>query len=67
MEPEETMIDKKAYRLTELMNMFGVSKPSIYRWIKNDGFPRPVKIGQISLWSTNDVDRWWHNRQPAGV
>ena len=60
---EEVVIEKKAYRLPELMNMFGVSKPSIYRWIKNNEFPKPIKIGTTSLWPTHVVDSWWHDQQ----
>jgi len=62
MDVEQSGAVKMAYRLPELMEMFGVSKPSIYRWMKNNGFPKPIKIGQISLWPTTDIQLWWENR-----
>jgi len=61
-EEQEQTVTKMSYRLPELLKMFGISKPSLYRWIKTNGFPRPIKVGQISLWPVVDVQAWWEQR-----
>lgn len=33
-------------------------KASIYRWIKERDFPKPIKIGRKSVWDEADVDAW---------
>jgi excisionase family DNA binding protein len=55
-----------ALRLAKLMNMkdtceyLGVSKPTIYRWIKDPvmNFPKPVHIGARVGWKKGDIDHW---------
>jgi len=59
---DKVAVTKMSYRLPELLKMFGISKPSLYRWIKTDGFPKPVKIGQIALWPVVDIQQWWANK-----
>jgi predicted DNA-binding transcriptional regulator AlpA len=58
----EQGVAKMAYRLPELKEMFQVSKPSIYRWMKNDGFPQPVKIGALAFWPVTEVQLWWQDK-----
>lgn len=56
-------VKRRAYRLPELREMFGgVSKASIYRWMKKEGFPEPVKVGQLAFWSIKSVDLWCEGR-----
>lgn len=45
-------------RLPEIISRVGISRPTIYRMIKAGKFPRPIKIGHISVWSDLDIDRW---------
>lgn len=36
-----------------------ISKPTIYAWIKNHNFPKPVKLGgRISYWDSEQVEAW---------
>ncbi len=30
----------------EIRKMFGFSQPTLWRWTKNDGFPKPVSRGK---------------------
>jgi len=55
----EQPVGKLAYRLPELIKMLGISKPSIYRLIKDNQFPKPVKLGNSSVWPTSTVHLWW--------
>jgi predicted DNA-binding transcriptional regulator AlpA len=44
-------------RITEVIELIGggVSIRSIYRWIENGYFPKPLTIGGRSLWRRSDV------------
>ena len=61
--PTVTTAPKQAYRLPELLSMFGSSKPSVYRWIGEGTFPKPVKVGRLSLWPVSTINEWWQSKQ----
>lgn len=51
-------------RLKEVLARTGVSRPSIYRWIKAGEFPAPVQLGPNSVgWRDTDVQAWIESRQ----
>jgi len=45
-------------RLTEVLRRVGLSKPKIYRLMREDNFPRPRKVGRASLWRSDELDAW---------
>jgi prophage regulatory protein len=50
---------KKMYRLTEVMNMTGLSRSSIYLRVSTDEFPKPVKIGRRAIaWPEESIIAW---------
>jgi prophage regulatory protein len=52
-------IDKpKVLRMKQLPDVLGVSKSAIYTWIREDKFPKPIKLNGVSAWDTNDIDNW---------
>lgn len=34
------------------------SKTTLYDLIKNDGFPKPIKVGAKSVWVEAEIDQW---------
>jgi len=38
-------MDIKVYRIKELIKLLGISKETIYFWIRKNRFPKPVKLG----------------------
>lgn len=37
----------------------GVSRTTIYEWVKKGQFPKPVKIGGRAIaWRISDLDQW---------
>jgi len=53
-------------KLKDLQEEFGVSRATLYRWIKEYNFPKPYKLGpNTSLWFKPEVDDWVANR-PRG-
>lgn len=41
---------------------YGIPHSTLYELIKNDGFPKPVKIGRSSLWAKSAIDAWFANK-----
>ncbi|MEO5625745.1 MAG: AlpA family phage regulatory protein [Dokdonella sp.] len=43
-----------------------ISKATLYRWVNEEGFPRPVKlVGRSTAWDGNAVDQWIADRLAA--
>lgn len=44
----------------------GVSRSSIYAWIKRGEFPKPRKLGPRRVaWARSDIEAWMNSRQLA--
>jgi len=47
------------YKLAYLLEKLCVSKSSIYDWIKEGSFPKPVSLGRhTSRWVSSEVNEW---------
>ncbi len=50
-------------RLPDLMHRTGFSRTSIYRLIKEAGFPQPIALGgQAVGWVEAEIDAWIEDR-----
>ena len=64
--------NKLLLRVGELSDWLGVSRSTIYKWVKEDRFPEPLILGQsdgkrsASRWKTSEVVEWLVSR-PRGV
>lgn len=48
---------------TLVANQFGVSRATIWRWVQNGNFPKPVKLSPgCSRWKIEDVEKWAESR-----
>ena len=46
-------------RLPQVLDYVGVSKPTIYRWIKENTFPKPIKLStRMVVWKKAEVQEW---------
>jgi len=49
----------KFLRLPEVKSRTGFSRSSIYLFVQNGTFPRPVRIGGRAVaWLESDIDEW---------
>lgn len=56
----------KILRLPAVMEMVGVSKPTVYLWIRQGRFPQPLRIGpKASGWLASELDSWIAERAGA--
>ncbi len=60
--PEE----RKLYYTADLERLFGLSRPTIYRWMSIGAFPKALKLGPIGrtriAWRIEDIDEWFAQR-----
>ena len=48
----------------ELQKLMNVSRPTIYRWIATEGFPKSVALGpQVRRWWKSEVEHWIASRR----
>jgi prophage regulatory protein len=46
---------------------FGVSRCTVWRWLREGGFPRPIKLSAgCTRWRLSDVERWENEKTQEG-
>jgi prophage regulatory protein len=51
------------YRLSQLKQQLSVSRSSIWSWVKQGTFPKPIKLGKnCTAWNAEDVHAWVEKR-----
>jgi prophage regulatory protein len=53
---------KRFIRLPEVLAAVGVSERTLYDLMRRGIFPKPAKIGKMSVWVDEEVDQWMHAR-----
>ena len=59
--------DLRMLRIEQVMDLFPLSRVTVYRLIKSGEFPAPVKIGRVNLWRYVDLRRWLESRPKPKV
>ena len=50
----------------QLEKLFKVSLATIYRWIKEGKFPKPVRLGaNMVRWKASDIEAWMMQKEKA--
>ena len=49
---------EKLLTMKEVVSIVGFKTSTIYKFIKTNGFPKPLKIGRASRWKSSDVNNW---------
>ena len=46
-------------RLKEVQHRVGLGRSTIYRWMSEGKFPKPVQLGGYAVaWAEDEVERW---------
>lgn len=45
-------------RLPEVLEAVGVSERTLYDLMRRGDFPRPAKIGKMSVWVDREIEQW---------
>jgi len=52
-------MDDRIYRLSDVIQRTGVSRSTIYNWVKSNTFPAPRRLGKrLIVWSEADLESW---------
>jgi prophage regulatory protein len=55
---------EKLLRRPELESITGLSRSTIYAWMKDGKFPPPVKLGtRLVAWRESDISAWLESRE----
>ncbi len=53
----------KYIRLGQVLDLTGVSKTTVWRWVREGRFPKPFKLGlNCSAWRLDEVEQWLSSR-----
>ena len=59
----ETRRVTRLIRLPEVQHRVGLGRSTIYRWMAEGKFPKPVQLGGYAVaWSEHEVDNWLSSR-----
>ena len=47
--------------IKEVVKIVGFKKSTIYKFIKENKFPLPLKFGKSSRWAKSEIDEWMKN------
>ena len=51
------------YRISQLQSKLDVSRSSIWSWVKQGSFPKPIKLGKnCTAWKSSDIKTWIEQR-----
>ena len=53
-------VEQRIFRLPQVLSMYNISKPTVYRLIKEGKFPKPLKLaGKRAVgWRKKDLIAW---------
>ncbi len=59
-------MNNKILRLKQVIEITGLSKSTIYRWIKANQFPKPINLSHVSVgWLCSDIQEWVQSKIEA--
>ena len=49
----------KFLRIKDVMDKTGIAKSTIWLWVKEEKFPKPIKLSpRITVWENEKIDEW---------
>lgn len=67
-EGKQMQVEKKVYRLPEVLMMYGFSKPTLYRAMDEGRFPRAVQLSKRTVgWTAESLARYDKSLISGGV
>ncbi|NQY19800.1 MAG: AlpA family phage regulatory protein [Campylobacteraceae bacterium] len=51
-------------RVKTVAEKVGISKSTIWLWVKENKFPKPIKVSpQVSVWNEDKIEEWMNNKE----
>jgi len=58
----KNMLAETLMRLPDVSRCVGYRRSMIYRLIDEKRFPKPLKLGRVSVWRKTEIERWISDR-----
>jgi len=59
---------ERLIRMSEVVELTGLAKSTIYLMVSKGSFPSPLKIGERSVaWRETDLDVWLESKKKAAI
>jgi predicted DNA-binding transcriptional regulator AlpA len=56
------------YLRQDLESLFQISRATIYRWVKEGSFPKPIHLGaNMVRWKVSDIEAWVIAREATNL
>ena len=56
------------YLRQDLESLFQISRATIYRWVKEGSFPKPIHLGaNMVRWKVSDIEEWIVARETTNL
>jgi prophage regulatory protein len=60
------MDSERIVRMDELLRRLQISRATVYRWLDEGRFPRPVRLGERTIgWRESSLSGWLAEREAA--
>jgi prophage regulatory protein len=60
-----TATETRFLRIGDVLDRVPVSRPTIYRLIKKQEFPKPLSVGSSSFWVEAEIEQWMDEKIKA--
>jgi len=58
-EHQETVMNMKLIRIKEVMSRTGLARSTVYKYISENNFPKPIKLGSRAVaWVESEIEGW---------
>ena len=55
---------EKYLRINEVVEMLSVGKSTVWAWVKESKFPRPIKLSEyVTVWKLSDIEEWVQKKE----
>ena len=55
---------EKYLRINEVVVMLSVGKSTVWAWMKESKFPKPIKLSEfVTVWKLSDIEEWVQQKE----
>lgn len=55
---------EKYLRINEVVEMLSVGKSTVWAWVKESKFPKPIKLSEYeTVWKLSDIKEWVQKKE----
>jgi len=60
------MSQGRLIRLPEVVEKVGLGKSTVWLWVKQHKFPKPIKLSaRVTVWKESDINKWIEEREKS--